>query len=111
QNTQDLNSVNILTHSNVTIIPYTTPFRSRGIELAERDRLRPRDLARERRQVPQRAGVDAALEGHHVLHRIPEVHPAPVVELGLGDLKSTRLNSSHVKISYSVFCLRNKNNK
>src|SRR3546814_15064940 len=48
-----------------------------------RDGLLPRDLARERRQVAQRAAIDAALEGHHVLQRVPEVHPAPEVELGL----------------------------
>src|SRR5436309_8987914 len=29
----------------------------------------------------------------------------------LEDRKSTRLNSSHVKISYAVFCLKKKNNK
>src|SRR5690606_39340649 len=29
----------------------------------------------------------------------------------LGDRKSTRLNSSHVKISYAVFCLKKKNKK
>src|SRR5690606_41796746 len=28
-----------------------------------------------------------------------------------GDRKSTRLNSSHVKISYAVFCLKKKCNK
>src|SRR3989442_10803862 len=28
----------------------------------------------------------------------------------LGDRKSTRLNSSHVRISYAVFCLKKKNN-
>src|SRR5690606_40075279 len=28
---------------------------------------------------------------------------------GRGDRKSTRLNSSHVKISYAVFCLKKKN--
>src|SRR5690606_40543961 len=28
--------------------------------------------------------------------------------LGGGDRKSTRLNSSHVKISYAVFCLKKK---
>src|SRR5690606_41139611 len=28
---------------------------------------------------------------------------------GLEDRKSTRLNSSHVKISYAVFCLKKKN--
>src|SRR5437660_8858459 len=30
------------------------------------------------------------------------------VELVLGDRKSTRLNSSHVAISYAVFCLKKK---
>src|SRR5690606_41742328 len=29
--------------------------------------------------------------------------------IGLLDRKSTRLNSSHVKISYAVFCLKKKN--
>src|SRR5690606_13729249 len=29
--------------------------------------------------------------------------------IGLTDRKSTRLNSSHVKISYAVFCLKKKN--
>src|SRR5436309_3732570 len=29
----------------------------------------------------------------------------------LGDRKSTRLNSSHVKISYAVFCLKKKKKK
>src|SRR5690554_7111803 len=28
---------------------------------------------------------------------------------GLADRKSTRLNSSHVRISYAVFCLKKKN--
>src|SRR5690606_23145656 len=32
-----------------------------------------------------------------VLHQLPDPHP---------DRKSTRLNSSHVKISYAVFCLK-----
>src|SRR5438874_3883379 len=29
---------------------------------------------------------------------------------GIPDRKSTRLNSSHVEISYAVFCLKKKNN-
>src|SRR5699024_11871719 len=52
--------------------------------------------------------------------RIPAAHGA--VELlsavpggsdrsGQPDRKSTRLNSSHVSISYAVFCLKKKNNK
>src|SRR5690606_41609406 len=34
----------------------------------------------------------------------PDHHHVPVAE----DRKSTRLNSSHVKISYAVFCLKKK---
>src|SRR5436309_3647603 len=32
-------------------------------------------------------------------------------DLSSKDRKSTRLNSSHVKISYAVFCLKKKNTK
>src|SRR3989442_5985039 len=31
-----------------------------------------------------------------------------LLEVGRGDRKSTRLNSSHVRISYAVFCLKKK---
>src|SRR6266511_4335036 len=42
--------------------------------------------------------------GHHRPER-----PADLLDLVLaGDRKSTRLNSSHVKISYAVFCLKKK---
>src|SRR5258705_7864649 len=33
----------------------------------------------------------------------------PPVSLSLADRKSTRLNSSHLGISYAVFCLKKKN--
>src|SRR6266498_5320584 len=33
---------------------------------------------------------------------------ADVQEEAIGDRKSTRLNSSHVRISYAVFCLKKK---
>src|SRR5690606_41871860 len=39
--------------------------------------------------------------------RPPPRRPAPRPALGR-DRKSTRLNSSHVKISYAVFCLKKK---
>src|SRR5438874_4103268 len=35
---------------------------------------------------------------------------APSTSDGQIDRKSTRLNSSHVEISYAVFCLKKKNN-
>src|SRR5690606_42058673 len=39
---------------------------------------------------------------------IAQVGIAAVQESRQGDRKSTRLNSSHVKISYAVFCLKKK---
>src|SRR5690606_39918935 len=40
--------------------------------------------------------------------RIDMTLPAIQYPLGVLDRKSTRLNSSHVKISYAVFCLKKK---
>src|SRR5690606_41078662 len=39
---------------------------------------------------------------------LPRLGEGVVVTLQLTDRKSTRLNSSHVKISYAVFCLEKK---
>src|SRR5699024_11339605 len=36
--------------------------------------------------------------------------PLPINEVERTDRKSTRLNSSHVSISYAVFCLKKKTN-
>src|SRR5690606_41953520 len=75
---------------------------------------RSSDLA----QVRAIAGI-----GGEDVHRRPQVllrrehrelHPRRVVvieeliQAGRRDRKSTRLNSSHVKISYAVFCLKKK---
>src|SRR5690606_39459955 len=53
---------------------------------------------------PQVADVVARHQVEHILWRFPDVLP----ERRLQDRKSTRLNSSHVKISYAVFCLKKK---
>src|SRR5690625_6163656 len=82
------------------LFPYTTLFRSRGhrvlpqpvhhvLELPADDRT-GRLLRRPRRGRP----VAAAQGQGHRLHLV--------------DRKSTRLNSSHVAISYAVFCLKKK---
>src|SRR5690554_209976 len=42
--------------------------------------------------------------------RDPEVEAANYLRPAEGDRKSTRLNSSHVRISYAVFCLKKKKN-
>src|SRR5690606_41356586 len=54
-----------------------------------------------RRQVPRRA----ARQRDPLPRPDQQLHPHPARNL---DRKSTRLNSSHVKISYAVFCLKKK---
>src|SRR5207302_9937913 len=53
---------------------------------------------------PQRVTIQAAV-GNSRLVQIRERRARPA------DRKSTRLNSSHVKISYAVFCLKKKKNQ
>src|SRR5256885_11179573 len=78
-----------------TLFPYTTLFRSRR-RLARRHALRHRRLVRgaERRR-------DRDVHGRR--SRTCEQRRADAT-----DRKSTRLNSSHLVISYAVFCLKKK---
>src|SRR5690348_17463220 len=86
-----------------TLFPYTTLFRSHGLdELAGEGAAARRFLAqplgepgRDGRVVGGGAGVGAAGEALAQRERC-------------GDRKSTRLNSSHPSISYAVFCLKKK---
>src|SRR5256885_5700669 len=77
-----------------TLFPYTTLFRSRDRQIGPdgpRQRMRAGELRHERRE-----------DTHH--------HRPPRQLLGdEPDRKSTRLNSSHLVISYAVFCLKKKN--
>src|SRR5256885_12533931 len=70
-----------------TLFPYTTLFRSR----------------RAVRAGPLLVPPDAELVGR----RADDVRLAVPVHV-VGDRKSTRLNSSHLVISYAVFCLKKK---
>src|SRR2546426_5516833 len=74
-----------------TLFPYTTLFRSAGF----------------RRQVHDHR---ARLHPLYGLGRDQQRRPLPRDEAGL-DRKSTRLNSSHLVISYAVFCLKKKKKK
>src|SRR5256885_2594068 len=67
-----------------TLFPYTTLFRSD----AEGRWLRPRHAAPATQPVPDPEAIRLLPDG--------------------GDRKSTRLNSSHLVISYAVFCLKKK---
>src|SRR5690606_41879718 len=94
-----------------TLFPYTTLFRSGGyggntqILEAYSD---PNAGAMMVRGVPWATGdgvtmAQAAGAGLKGMGGLGALHVAAVDELE--DRKSTRLNSSHVKISYAVFCL------
>src|SRR5690349_24129676 len=77
-----------------TLFPYTTLFRSGATGSVVDD---------------VRAAVVHALRGRLALGRVTEA--GEVRHLGQVDRKSTRLNSSHVEISYAVFCLKKKKNQ
>src|SRR5256885_11616418 len=74
-----------------TLFPYTTLFRSTAKIRGDRARRHRVDANAAR---PQFARKVARQHLHSALH---------------GDRKSTRLNSSHLVISYAVFCLKKKN--
>src|SRR2546426_3939915 len=76
-----------------TLFPYTTLFRSNPIRLA----------------LAAKMGAHRTLNAAH-----DDVVRAVLAETGgegadVVDRKSTRLNSSHLVISYAVFCLKKKN--
>src|SRR5690606_41240049 len=83
-----------------TLFPYTTLFRSGGAVI---------DVGLQSREAGRRPEDEVAAGS-----QLQPDHPrtGAVGEAGgtghLGDRKSTRLNSSHVKISYAVFCLKKK---
>src|SRR5436305_5235821 len=81
-----------------TLFPYTTLFRSR-VDTA-------RKHAHDARQSQTQRTGWRRRQNHHVLHvRVSLRHQSAP------DRKSTRLNSSHVRISYAVFCLKKKKKK
>src|SRR5256885_11611955 len=86
-----------------TLFPYTTLFRSRVAldEAAEDIR------AGVRRSVVDEDDLDRPAQPREDRHQfVPEHRQA--VRLDVQDRKSTRLNSSHLVISYAVFCLKKK---
>src|SRR5690606_41184183 len=88
------------------LFPYTTLFRS---TIDERDRTPSR---RVKASDPRRNDAGGRLPRPRTLTYTTNL-PARTIRpserhAATGDRKSTRLNSSHVKISYAVFCLKKK---
>src|SRR5256885_11637565 len=77
-----------------TLFPYTTLFRSRAA--------RRRSAVRTNPKAGQVRSIDSIAGGASV----PRERR---VSSARQDRKSTRLNSSHLVISYAVFCLKKKN--
>src|SRR5689334_24111978 len=86
-----------------TLFPYTTLFRSRVGVALDVEHLVARDEAISS-EAPELD--ELPLEGAPTGAGGAQVRP--VHEEGIGDRKSTRLNSSHSSISYAVFCLKKK---
>src|SRR5690349_23903923 len=85
-----------------TLFPYTTLFRSR-VRTGESPPGRATRSATTRRPRPS---TEHDPRGPALC--LVEVRVGPSLEEA-ADRKSTRLNSSHVEISYAVFCLKKKN--
>src|SRR5207249_9633768 len=81
-----------------TLFPYTTLFRSDARHLVRAAVLG--DARHERLQLHVRDG--GLIQPHFAIDHLAP-HGA--------DRKSTRLNSSHISISYAVFCLKKKKKK
>src|SRR5690349_24247380 len=88
-----------------TLFPYTTLFRSvrPGVRREDARDHRPEHQADARGRLPRRGRAEVGGRGQ-------PARGTGVLGDGEGqpDRKSTRLNSSHVEISYAVFCLKKK---
>src|SRR5207249_7005951 len=92
-----------------TLFPYTTLFRSRHWQPVGTGgrHLHRRGCAGE---VADHPGIPnpALCPARHHDASVPSGWTATAAGAALLDRKSTRLNSSHVSISYAVFCLKKK---
>src|SRR5256885_14578400 len=79
-----------------TLFPYTTLFRSHD----DRGRVHGQDAGQD---------LDPGLSWHALVEH-DEVDLVDAEQVERRDRKSTRLNSSHLVISYAVFCLKKKKN-
>src|SRR5699024_12520051 len=87
-----------------TLFPYTTLFRSHSV-----GHVSPTSgLFVALSPGPSTLVYNHSLAQHVSTYTNLVVRPLPRISLDVEDRKSTRLNSSHVSISYAVFCLKKK---
>src|SRR2546426_9369004 len=91
-----------------TLFPYTTLFRSVRIQ-SRKDRSFPRIIDRPGRKSVMKVGVIVRFAAEVAVVQATGSGVKDILHRRIGlDRKSTRLNSSHLVISYAVFCLKKK---
>src|SRR5262245_62369643 len=86
------------------LFPYTTLFRSDLLRVLAQHGFDRREIVVARQQRVPRGARRHAWAGRHA----EQPRRAVGRRAGHADRKSTRLNSSHLGISYAVFCLKKK---
>src|SRR5690606_40327645 len=91
------------------LFPYTTLFRSGNLVRGEIALVTQTPLAEDiAAAAPEALVAGREAEVHRAVRKAR--HRQRALAVLRRDRKSTRLNSSHVKISYAVFCLKKKKN-
>src|SRR5204863_9764221 len=89
-----------------TLFPYTTLFRS---NFEPPEKLREKVFFENLTPLYPQDHIKLETAGENLSGRVLDLMiPIGKGQRGLIDRKSTRLNSSHVEISYAVFCLKKK---
>src|SRR5437667_2488698 len=89
-----------------TLFPYTTLFRSGELDHFLKDRLAVKGYLRYMDDF-----ISFSDDKETLNHLLKLIEQFVQERLKLEDRKSTRLNSSHITISYAVFCLKKKKKK
>src|SRR5699024_12639196 len=95
-------SLIITLHQSITLIPYTTLFRSDDNVKISSYSFENNDFDIEE-NIEELKGLDIILVSTYSQYEILKKYLGGDFNI---DRKSTRLNSSHVSISYAVFCLK-----
>src|SRR5207253_6208505 len=93
------------------LFPYTTLFRSGASQLRAAALIPAQALpqqSKNRRSIRQQGGSKSTVARPTLEQEISHSTSRPGHPDKTRDRKSTRLNSSHVAISYAVFCLKKK---
>src|SRR5699024_11777761 len=91
----------LLCHPRTTPFPYTTLFRSKATQALQKLRELAVQASNDTYDDDERKNIKKEAQ------QLKD-HLIDIANTKVKDRKSTRLNSSHVSISYAVFCLKKK---